>query len=53
MLLNLSNAALSEILWVIYVFTKNSLCNMLGIPVFNIDKVAAGKLPSIPVCWMM
>jgi len=35
---NRSNAALLGILWVTRVFTKGGLCNMLGIPVFNIKR---------------
>jgi len=38
MLPNLSNAALSGILWVTGLFTKRDLCNMLGIPVFNVGR---------------
>jgi hypothetical protein len=35
---NLSNAALLGTLWVTRVFKKGGLCNMLGIPVFNVKR---------------
>jgi hypothetical protein len=50
---NLSNAALLGILWMTRVFTKGGLCNMLGIPVFNIKRWPLESFTSIPVCWMM
>jgi hypothetical protein len=50
---NLSNAALLGILWVIRVFTKGGLCNMLGIPVFNVGRWPLESFSSIPVCWIM
>jgi len=37
MLPNPSNAALLEILGVTRFFAENDLCNMLGIPVFNVE----------------
>jgi len=50
---NLSNAALLGILWVTCVFTKGGLCNMLGIPVFNVGRWPLESFSSIPVCWIM
>jgi hypothetical protein len=50
---NLSNAALLGILWVTRLFTKSDLCNMLGIPVFNVGRWPLESFSSIPVCWII
>jgi len=34
-------------------FTKNDLCNMLGIPVFNIERWPLESFSTIPVCWII
>jgi hypothetical protein len=53
MLPNLSNAALLGILWVTRFFTKSDLCNMLGIPVFNVGRWPLESFSSISVCWII
>jgi len=50
---NLSNAALLGILWVTRLFTKSDLCNMLGIPVFNVGRWPLESFSSIPACWII
>jgi len=34
-------------------FTKSDLCNMLGIPVFNVGRWPLESFSSIPVCWII
>jgi len=53
MLQNLFNAALFGILWVKCVFKKGGLCNMLGIPIFNVSRWPLKSFFSIPVCWIV